>query len=154
MNLKLLGSDISIISIILKGLGQIMLQENALCGFLFLAGIFYGSLTMGIAALLAVVCGTATAILLKYDKSEINRGLYGFSAALVGVGVIVFFKPLFICWILIVIGAIAATLLQHFFIKRNITAFTFPFVLVIWIMLYFINNYFGGIKVEPSASAI
>ncbi|MFN8235466.1 MAG: urea transporter [Bacteroidia bacterium] len=154
MNLKLLGSDISIISIILKGLGQIMLQENALCGFLFLAGIFYGSVTMGIAALLAVVCGTATAMLLKYDESEINKGLYGFSAALVGVGVIVFFKPLFICWILIVIGAIAATLLQHFFIKRNVTAFTFPFVLVIWIMLYFISKYLANIQAETALSAI
>lgn len=139
---------------LLKGSGQIMLQENALSGFLFLAGIFYGSITMGVAALLAVICGTVTAMLLKYDRSEIDKGLYGFSAALVGVGVIVFLKPLFICWILIVIGAIAATLLQHFFFKRNIAAFTFPFVLVIWIMLYFVNNYFTSIQAAPSLSAI
>lgn len=59
--------------IVLKGLGQIMLQENAVTGLLFLIGIFYGSFIMGTAALLAVVCGTTTALLLKYEKSEIDK---------------------------------------------------------------------------------
>lgn len=127
-----------------------MLQENAMTGLLFLIGIFYGSITMGIAALLAVLCGTVTSILLKYDRSEIDKGLYGFSAALVGVGMIVFLKPLFITWILIVIGAIAATMLQHFFIKRNIPVFTLPFVLVTWVILISVSHYFTGLLVEPS----
>ena len=88
--------------IVLKGLGQIMLQENAVTGLLFLIGIFYGSFTMGAAALLAVVCGTTTALLLKYEKSEIDKGLYGFSAALVGVAAILFLKQVLISWIIIV----------------------------------------------------
>lgn len=153
-SLKLIGKESSIIPILLKGLGQIMLQENALSGFLFLIGIFYGSVTMGFAALLAVASGTVTAILLKYDRSEIDKGLYGFSAALVGVGVIVFLKPLFICWILIAVGAIAATLLQHYFIKRKIPVFTLPFVLVLWLILYLAHNYFSGILIDPSISVI
>ncbi len=41
----------TIITQVLKGLGQIMLQENAITGLLFLAGIFYSSATMGLAAL-------------------------------------------------------------------------------------------------------
>lgn len=140
----------SFATVLLKGVGQIMLQENAMTGLLFLIGIFYGSITMGIAALLAVLCGTVTSILLKYDRSEIDKGLYGFSAALVGVGMIVFLKPLFITWILIVIGAIAATMLQHFFIKRNIPVFTLPFVIVTWVILISVSHYFTGLLVEPS----
>ena len=70
---RLTGETVSFASIILKGLGQIMLQENAVTGLLFLIGIFYGSFTMGAAALLAVVCGTTTALLLKYEKSEILK---------------------------------------------------------------------------------
>lgn len=99
----------SLASIILKGLGQIMLQENPITGFLFLIGIFYGSFLMGVAALLATVCGTATALLLKYDKSEIDKGLYGFSAPLVGVALLLFLKPEFLCWLLY----------HHWFIIRN-----------------------------------
>lgn len=140
--------------IVLKGLGQIMLQENAVTGLLFLIGIFYGSFIMGAAALLAVVCGTTTALLLKYEKSEIDKGLYGFSAALVGVAAILFLKQVLISWIIIIIGSALATVLQHLFIKRKIPAFTLPFVLVTWIILLFANNYFAGIISElPVATA-
>lgn len=132
---------ISLTTILLKGLGQIMLQENSVTGFLFLVGIFYGSLTMGIAALLATICGTATAFLLKYDKAEINKGLYGFSAALVGVAIMLFLKPVFISWIILVIGSALATVIQHFFMKRKIPVFTLPFVLITWLILFFTNNY-------------
>ena len=81
----MLAQKFPFVIILLRGLGQIMLQENAATGVLFLIGIFYGSTTMGIAAILSVCCGTLTAKILGYDKSEIEKGLYGFSAALVGV---------------------------------------------------------------------
>jgi urea transporter len=70
---------------ILKGVGQIMLQENRWTGLLFIIGIFMGSWQCGVAVILATAAGTFTAMKLKYDQSEINAGLYGFSAALVGV---------------------------------------------------------------------
>jgi len=58
----------AIIDQVLRGVGQIMLQENAITGLLFLMGIFYGSVFMGLAALLATTCGSITAKLLRYDK--------------------------------------------------------------------------------------
>lgn len=118
--------------IILRGLGQIMLQENAATGLLFLVGIFYGSPFMGIAALLAVSSGTTTAFLLRYDKTEIEKGLYGFSAALIGPALILYFDPVWQIWLAIIIGSILATVLQHAFIIRKIPVFTLPFVLVTW----------------------
>ncbi|HET7117235.1 MAG TPA: urea transporter [Hanamia sp.] len=140
----------SFASIILKGLGQIMLQENQVTGFLFLVGIFYGSSIMGSAALLATVCGTATAFLLKYDQSEIDKGLYGFSAALVGVALMLFLKPVVLSWILIIIGSPLATIIQHFFIKRKIPVFTLPFVLVTWAIILFTRINFADImSVRP-----
>ena len=107
------------IMILLRGLGQIMLQENAATGVLFLIGIFYGSPTMGFAAILSVCCGTLTAKFLGYDKSEIEKGLYGFSAALVGVALTLYFEAVFIIWLAIILGSIAATVLQHFFIIKK-----------------------------------
>jgi len=138
---------VSFISTILKGLGQIMLQENRITGLLFLIGIFYGSYTMGLAAILATICGTATAYLFKYDKTEIEQGLYGFSAALVGVAVMLFLKPVLWAWLFVFLGSVAAAMLQHFAIKRNFPAYTFPFVLVTWLILlvchYFWNDLFA-----------
>lgn len=128
------------IMILLRGLGQIMLQENAATGVLFLIGIFYGSPIMGIAAILAVCCGTLTAKILGYDKADIEKGLYGFSAALVGVALALYFDPVFIIWLFIILGSIAATVLQHFFITKKIAVFTLPFVLVSWLILFLFQN--------------
>lgn len=132
-----------------KGIGQIMLQDNIWTGLLFLAGIFYGSFMMGIAAIFAVVTGTYTAKLLKYNADEINSGLYGFSAALVGVGLIVFFRPTVMIWCAIIVGSILATIIQHLFIVKKIPAFTFPFILVTWLFLL-IAHYFPFL-IEPSS---
>lgn len=136
---------VSFTAVILKGIGQIMLQENQITGLLILIGIFYGSFTMGLATVLATICGTATAYILKYEKSEIDKGLYGFSAALVGVAILLFFKPVILSWLLIILGSSLATIIQHFFIKRKIPVFTLPFVLVTWAILLFVRTYFTEI---------
>lgn len=126
---------------ILRGVGQIMLQENAATGIFFLVGIFYGSPTMGIAALVAASCGTLTAKILRYQSAEIQKGLYGFSAALVGVGLIFYFQAVAAVWICIVGGSAVATILQHFFIRKNIPVFTLPFVLVTWGIIFLLTAY-------------
>lgn len=144
------GKVASFTTLILKGLGQIMLQENSITGFLFLIGIFYSSFIMGFAALLATICGTVTALLLKYNKSEIDHGIYGFSAALVGVALALFLKPVVLSWVIIIIGSSLATIIQHFFIQRKIPVFTLPFVLVTWIVILFSRSSFIDIMSEPS----
>ncbi|MBO9618475.1 MAG: urea transporter [Niabella sp.] len=123
-----------------RGIGQIMLQENALTGLLFLIGIFYGSLLGGIAALVSAVVGTLTAYLLKYDQQEIEQGLYGFSATLVGVAMVFFFKSVPVIWIAVIVGSVLAAMLQHFFIVKKLPGFTFPFIVVTWILLYLFHQ--------------
>lgn len=123
-----------------KGVGQIMLQENAITGLLFLLGIFLTSWVMGLAALLAAAVGTLTAFVLKFDKERTKQGLYGFSAALVGVGLTLYFQPLVWVWIAIVLGSIAATILQNYFFNKKIPVFTLPFVLVTWLFIYIFRN--------------
>ncbi len=131
-----------------------MLQENAATGLLFLIGIFYGSLTMGLAAVLAVCCGTITALLLGYEKDDIEQGLYGFSAALVGVALLLFLKPVFVVWLLVIVGSVWAAMIQHFFIKRKIPGFTLPFVLVTWAILFCVGRLYPDITaVSSDASA-
>ncbi|MBB2149253.1 urea transporter [Pedobacter gandavensis] len=145
--MKSLTQRIPLLDPLLKGIGQIMLQENAWTGLLFLAGIFCGSVQMGVGALLATLSGTVTAKLLKYKEEEIASGLYGFSAALVGVALPFYFQSVAIIWIAIVIGAILATIIQHFFIVKKIPVFTFPFVFITWILLYVFHQVY---PVAPS----
>ncbi len=123
----------------LKGVGQIMLQDNPWTGLLFLVGIFCGSWVMGVAAIVSVVTGTLTAKLLRYEEGEINSGLYGFSAALVGVALTCLFQPTVIIWLAVILGSAVATIVQHVFIVRKVPAFTFPFILVTWLFLAIVH---------------
>ena len=142
-----------IVSPFLKGIGQIMLQNNVWTGLFFLAGICCGSLMMGLAAAIAVLTGTFTARLLKYDEDEINSGLYGFSATLVGVALICFFQPTIIIWITVLVGSALATIIQHLFIVKKTPAYTFPFILVTWLLLC-VFHYFPVLIQQQPASPV
>lgn len=147
MKMSALTKEVPLLDPMLKGVGQIMLQENTWTGLLFLVGIFFGSLQMGLGAVLATLCGSLSAKILKYKEEEMESGLYGFSAALVGVALPFYFQTVTVIWIAIVVAAILATMLQHFFIVKKIPVFTFPFVFVTWILLYIFHQVY---PVAPS----
>lgn len=144
-------SFLNVVTPLLKGIGQIMLQNNPWTGLFFLAGICCGSSLMGIAVVLAVITGTVTAVLLKYPDDEINSGLYGFSAALVGAALICFFQPSIIIWTAVLIGSALATVIQHLFITKKIPAFTFPFILVTWLFLILVHYFPTLIRSQTGA---
>ncbi|MBI2676125.1 MAG: urea transporter [Candidatus Aenigmarchaeota archaeon] len=68
---------IELLKIVFRGFSQVMLQNHAITGFLFIVGIFYNSWIMGLTALLGVITSTITAFILKYDWKDIHSGLYG-----------------------------------------------------------------------------
>ncbi len=134
-------SKLPFIDQLLKGIGQIMLQENRWTGLLFIIGLFIGSWQYAAAAILAAAAGTAAAKLLKYNQQEIDAGLYGFSPALVGVVLVFLFDDILIIWFLVIAGGILAATIQHFFITKKIPAYTFPFILVAWAFIFLIRQY-------------
>ncbi|MCK9255453.1 MAG: urea transporter [Bacteroidales bacterium] len=138
---KLQNSN-SIFTIVLKGISQIFLQENILTGLLFIIGVFVASYQMGIALVFATLSGSLTALVFKFSKENLYKGLYGFSASLLGVGLLFFFESDLIIWIFIFIGSVIASLLQEIFIRKNIPAFTLPFVIVTWISIFILKKYF------------
>lgn len=152
MKKKLYAKDL--VQPFFKGIGQIMLQSSLWAGLFFLAGIFCGSFAMGLAATLAVLTGTYTAVILKYDKQEIDEGLYGFSATLVGVALLCMFQSSVLIWLLVVLGSILAVLLQHFFIVKRIPAFTFPFIIVTWLLLFVFSRYPDLVLTQPEVGTI
>lgn len=142
---------VEVVTPFLKGIRQIMLQESPWTGLFFLVGLFCSSCLFGLAAIFSVITGTLTARVLKYPDDEINKGLYGFSAALVGVALVYFYKSDILLWAAVFIGSILAAVIQHGFIKIKIPAFTFPFVLVTW--LFFIFSHFLPTIYEPLTAA-
>lgn len=125
----------SYIKIILRGISQVMLQNNALTGLLFLAGIFYNSWLMGLGAILGNIVSTISAVFFKYSKEDIKNGLYGFNGTLVGVAIWFYFEASAITVFAIIFGAILSTFIMYV-MKKKIPAFTMPFVISAWVVIY------------------
>ena len=123
------------IQTVLLGIGQVMFQNNIYSGILFLGGIFYNSWLLGLAAVLGTIISTAVAQILKYPKQDIQNGLYGFNGALTGIAVFCFFEVNLMSVSALVLGAFLSTPLSHF-LKKLISPFTAPFVIVTWLLIY------------------
>lgn len=134
----------------LKGVGQIMLQENAWTGLLFLIGIAINSPLMALGAIVATVVGTLTAGMLKYDPAHINMGLYGFNATLVGVSLLFFFQPTWLIWLTIIVFSALSSIIMNFFLRKKLPAFTFPFIFLVWIALFVFNRVYPTTPIPPS----
>jgi urea transporter len=132
-----------------RGIGQVFFQENALTGALFALGIAVSSPLMAIGAVVGAAIGTATAWVLKFDKSEIHAGLYGFNATLVGIATFFFFRPGAASITLLVAGCIVATLVT--WLARRYVPFptyTGPFIVTTW-AVFFLGQALGAPRVEP-----
>src|SRR5690554_1703500 len=127
---------------VLKGISQILLQENHWTGLLFLLGMLIGHWSYAAAALLATVVGTLFARIIKLDPLLIKKGIYGYNPALVGVTLTFLFDKTPIVWALVVgVGGILTVLIHHYFILKKITVFTFPYIIVAWVSYFFINQF-------------
>lgn len=137
---------------VLKGIGQIMLQESAWTGLFFLLAICYDSLLMGAGALISCIVATATARICKFSDENIKAGLYGFNATLIGVGLVFFFETSPLIWLLIVLGSVLSTLLMEFSIRKKIPFFTFPFIVITVIAVLSIQHFGLGVARIPGAN--
>ena len=68
------------VDIYLRGIGQVMFQDNPLCGALFLAAVAWGSFAAGVpqvlvGGVLAVVAATFTAQWLRVETASLHAGL-------------------------------------------------------------------------------
>lgn len=128
----------------LRGIAQVMLQNNPLTGALFLAAIVWASYTanaprLAIAAIVAVIVATLTAQWLRVDRDALEAGLFGYNATLVGLALATFIAPGPLLWVYVVLGAmvsVVATLAISNVVKPSgLSALTFPFVVTTWLML-------------------
>jgi len=148
----------------LRGVGQVMFQDNPLSGALFIAAIAWGSFAAGVpqvlfGGLLGIVTATSTAQWLRVESASLRAGLYGFNGVLVGLALATFIAPGPLLWAYVVLGAavsvVAMEATANVCKSWSMPALTFPFVLVTWLLL--LGTYgFGGLAgtALPSAGVV
>jgi len=132
-----------LLDINLRGIGQVMFQNNPLSGILFLVAIAWGSYAAGaprvaIAGVVAVVMSNLTAQWLRADSGSLHSGLYGFNGVLVGLALATFLAPGPLLWVYVILGAavsVVVMLATTNVVKPWGGALTFPFVLTTWLLL-------------------
>lgn len=118
-----------------RGIGQILLQRNALSGAVMVIGLAVESPLRALAALVGCLVGSATARLAGYDRQAIADGLYGFNGALVALAATVFLHPGPVQLCAAIAGAVLSTWIAHLFARRSVTGYTAPFILTCWLLL-------------------
>lgn len=146
----LLGRDIpSPVLEVFRGIGQIFFQEHALSGLLFLLGVAAGSPLIAVGGLVGAVIGWGVARVVGFDRAEVEAGLYGFNASLVGMATLFFFRPGAVCVLFLVAGAAVATLATR--LARRYVPFptyTAPFIVTSW-ALFLVGVAAGLARSDP-----
>lgn len=133
---------------VLRGIGQVFFQDNALTGTCFALGIAVSSPTMALGAVVGASIGTATARLAKFDAGETADGIYGFNAALVGIATLFFFRPGGLSIALLLVGCVVATLLTRLMRKHvPFPTYTTPFIVTTW-AIFLLGKALGAVPLE------
>lgn len=132
----------------LRGAGQVMFQGSAYSGLLVVAALLLGCYldaplgeAMPAVAWGAVVGLTvATAVGFLCDSpTDGHQGLWGFNGILVGCAVPTFLGSTPAAWVVLVAAAALTVPVRHaldrVFSRLGVTAFTFPFIVVTWVVL-------------------
>jgi urea transporter len=138
----------------LRGIGQVMFQDNPLSGLLFFIAMGWGSYIAGtpqvaIGGVVAIVAAKVAALWLRVEPADLGAGLYGFNAYLIGLALPTFLAPSPLLWGYIVLGGIVsvpATIgIANVCKSWGVATLTAPFVLVTWLLLLG-THAFGAIE--------
>ncbi|QVN21426.1 urea transporter [Burkholderia pyrrocinia] len=99
--------------ILLRGIGQIVLQANACTGALLLAALALTDLRLACAALVGSAAASMTAVLTGAERRDVEQGLHSFNGALAAL-IAVLFAPCSVAALALVpLAAIGAALVQR-----------------------------------------
>lgn len=136
----LLEQEIAVAEGLLRGAGQVFFQESLLSGLIFLVAILARDWLQGIYAMLAVALGIIGASVLGFPVDNINLGLFGYNGVLCAL----LFAGRRAVDLTSAVAAIALSILVvRMFHLAEIPAFTFPFVLSSWIVLWIRGRKWG-----------
>ncbi|HEY6084409.1 MAG TPA: urea transporter [Nitrospira sp.] len=132
---------------VLRGIGQVVFQNNPLSGAVILAGIYYNSWIYGTICLFGTIVSTVTALLFKADRGMIKDGLFGFNGALIAIALVAYTSADFatgnipngyLILYIVICAAFTTVILPAFGAllgPHKVPALTMPFVLATWFFL-------------------
>lgn len=132
------------IGTLFRGAGQVMFQNSAWTGLLFIIGIFYGAYHEGMGivawgAILGLVVSTLTGYTLGLPAKDGREGLWGFNGILVGCAFPTFMGNTVWMWLALILCAALTTWVRTGFNNVmkpwKVNSFTFPFVFCTWLFL-------------------
>lgn len=138
------GGSFDFVKILLRGTGQVMFQNSAWTGLLFMAGIFAGAYIEGQGlvawgAVLGVIVSTVTGYLLRFPAADGQQGLWGFNGVLVGCAFPTFMGNTVWMWLALILCSALTTWVRAGFnnvmAPWKVNSFTFPFVFCTWMFL-------------------
>lgn len=133
---------------VLKGVAEIFLQDNAVTGAFFLAGLFVSSRVACAAATLGALIGVLVGWCLGAPEQAIRLGLFSFNPALTAIALASVFLVLdvrsaFYSVLAVVVTAILFASLSAALRPIGMPALTAPFVLVTWAFLFAVPSFKG-----------
>ena len=132
------------IKILFRGTGQVMFQNSAWTGLLFMIGIFWGAYGEGQGlvawgALVGVTVSTITGYLIGFPEKDGAQGLWGFNGVLVGCAFPTFLGSTIWMWLALILCSALTTWVRTGFnnvmAPWKVNSFTFPFVFCTWMFL-------------------
>ncbi|MCF8355970.1 MAG: urea transporter [Melioribacteraceae bacterium] len=134
-----------LIDSILYSYAQIFFSNRRWFGLTALAATFV-SPVLGLFGLAGALISNLSAVALKYDRTKIRSGFYGFNSILVSISVAYFFEVtpfiILLAFIFILVTFFISSTLEHLFAEvLNLPGLSLPFVLTLFIFLIFITNY-------------
>lgn len=131
-----------------RGIGQIFLQSRPIQGMVFFLAVLVADAGLGAGLLLGALWGTILARILRLDLQMRGLGLYGFSPALIGLFMMLYFGISLGSIGLILLGGLACSVITHLGVRhRTPPLYALPFVLSAWAMVYLGKMY--GVAQDP-----
>lgn len=124
---------------VLRGVGQVYLQNNPLTGLIFLIGIFINSYQNGLYALLGTAVATATALVLGASRNAVWSGSYGFNGTLTALALALYLQHNLTLAVYVIAAAIFSTIvtaaINDVFMAHHFPILTAPFGLTAWLFI-------------------
>jgi urea transporter len=158
-------SKLGFIDWVLRGIGQVVFQNNPLSGLVILLAILFNSWIYAFILVVGTVVGTGTAWLLRADRALVANGLFGFNGALVGLALVAFtsanfrsgsFPSAYLLSYIVFAAAltsIAFSSISTLMGPHKVAALTMPFNLVGWLFLFAVLK-FSNIEAGPLSKPV
>lgn len=122
---------------LLRSYSQVFFSDHLVFASLLLIVTFIDWHT-GVSGLLSVFVSNSLALILGLDRSQVEKGSYGFNALLTGLGVAFFFGPSPVFFLVLAVGGafslFISVVLQGLLGKYGLPFLSLPFILSLWIL--------------------